>query len=277
MTLERSDDLAACGDVVSYSDRAPSTSSAAEPGEALCAFRIVGQSVISGSSNREYVDAATGRRVNMRNVTYRIAMNTVIGGAFGRALVVSALAVRTFAKRRDFTLLRMGPVERFIAPEPAILGATTAWVLRRKTRWEKPSGVDALASCAGAALTIGGLVLALWSWRSWRAIFFGHGLVEGQELVTSGAYGFIRHPAYAGALLTWLGLAVGSRSLAATFIALGYVTPGYLLYLRAEEKMMTEAYGEEYALYRKAVPMLIPRLPRRSEAAGQKDTDALRP
>jgi protein-S-isoprenylcysteine O-methyltransferase Ste14 len=185
-------------------------------------------------------------------------MNVVIGAPLGRAAVVSALAVRTFAKRRDFLTLKTGLVERLVAPEPVVLGATTAWVLRQ-TRWENPSRVDSAAAAAGAALATCGLGLALWSWRSWRDIFFGHGLVQGQELITTGAYGFVRHPVYAAALLIWAGLSIGGRSFPASLITLGYVIPGYLLYLRSEEEMMTEAFGAEYARYRAAVPMLIPR------------------
>jgi protein-S-isoprenylcysteine O-methyltransferase Ste14 len=39
------------------------------------------------------------------------------------------------------------------------------------------------------------------------------------------------------------------------------VIPAYLLYIRSEERMMLDAFGDQYACYRGEVPMLVPRLP----------------
>jgi protein-S-isoprenylcysteine O-methyltransferase Ste14 len=39
-----------------------------------------------------------------------------------------------------------------------------------------------------------------------------------------------------------------------------YVIPVYLLYIRSEERMMLDTFGDQYARYRGAVPMLVPRL-----------------
>jgi len=37
------------------------------------------------------------------------------------------------------------------------------------------------------------------------------------------------------------------------------VIPIYLLYIRSEEEMMLETFGDAYRGYRNAVPMLVPR------------------
>jgi protein-S-isoprenylcysteine O-methyltransferase Ste14 len=39
-----------------------------------------------------------------------------------------------------------------------------------------------------------------------------------------------------------------------------YVIPIYVLYIRSEETMLVESFGNEYRDYRHAGPMLIPRL-----------------
>jgi len=39
-----------------------------------------------------------------------------------------------------------------------------------------------------------------------------------------------------------------------------YVIPAYLLYIRSEERMMVDTFGDQYARYRGEVPMLLPRL-----------------
>lgn len=196
----------------------------------------------------------------MEEIIVRISMNIVIGGCFGRAAVATALGVRTFANRRRFITLRMGWVERIVTPEPLLLGGVTSWILLREIDWEGASRAEVVAAVVGSALVLAGLALVLWAWLSWRGLFFGHGLVSGQQLVTTGAYGFVRHPAYACAVLMWVGLGLGSLNAIALLSAVVYVIPAYVWYLRSEEEMMVEAFGEEYTRYREAVPMIVPRL-----------------
>lgn len=218
--------------------------------------------------------ASLARRAEraMEEIIFRISMNIVIGGCFGRAAVATALGVRTFANRRRFITLRMGWVERIVTPEPLLLGGVTSWILLREIDWEDASRAEVVAAVVGAALVLGALALVLWAWLSWRGLFFGHGLVSGQQLVTTGAYGFVRHPAYACAVLMWVGLGLGSLNAMALLLAVAYVIPAYVLYLRSEEEMMVEAFGEEYTRYREAVPMIVPRL--RARRAVQPDAEA---
>ena len=202
----------------------------------------------------------------MEDIAFRILMNVVVGGCLGRAAVASALGLRTFARRRRFVTLRMGWVERIVTPEPLLLGAVTLWITLREVEWEGASRGELIAPAVGAAFVFAGLVLVLWAWISWRGLFFGHGLVSGQQLVTRGAYGFVRHPAYACAILMWLGLGLGSLNAIVLVLAVAYVFPAYVLYLRSEEEMMVEAFGDEYTRYREAVPAIVPRLRARRTA-----------
>jgi len=202
----------------------------------------------------------------MDEIVFRISMNIVVGGCLGRAAVASALGLRTFARRRRFLTLRMGWVERITTPEPLVLGGVTLWILLRHTDWEDPSRAEAVAAAVGAVFVLGALALVLWAWLSWRGLFFGHGLVSGQQLITTGAYGFVRHPAYSCAILMWFGLGLGSLNAVAALLAVAYVLPAYVLYVRSEEEMMIEAFGDEYRRYREAVPMMVPRLRTRRAA-----------
>ena len=208
------------------------------------------------------LEDAAGVRVDraMDEIVFRVSMNIVIGGCFGRAAVANALGIRTFANRRRFVTLRMGWAERITTPEPLILGVVTMWILLREIDWEDPSRAEAIAALVGAAMVVTSLGLVLWALLSWRGLFFGHGVLPGQRLVKTGAYAFVRHPAYACAILMWVGLGVGSLNAIAMLLALAYVIPAYVFYLRSEEEMMVEAFGEEYTRYREAVPMLVPRL-----------------
>jgi protein-S-isoprenylcysteine O-methyltransferase Ste14 len=85
-------------------------------------------------------------------------------------------------------------------------------------------------------------------------------LVEGHRLVTAGPYRIVRHPIYTamfGKLLAtnfafghWLGLLV-----AGTLFVIGTT-----IRIRAEEKLLREAFGGEYADYARRVPAFIPLL-----------------
>ena len=80
-----------------------------------------------------------------------------------------------------------------------------------------------------------------------------------ERIVTTGVYSIVRHPQYLGALLAHVGISI---LLSATYSVL--ITPlmVILIYLisRKEEEELTKEFGKEYEIYKKKVPMLIPRL-----------------
>jgi protein-S-isoprenylcysteine O-methyltransferase Ste14 len=77
---------------------------------------------------------------------------------------------------------------------------------------------------------------------------------------STGPYGLVRHPLYVAAFLIWFSLALAFSNLAALVIALVYVIPSYLIYMRAEEEMLLRHLGDAYATYRACVGMLFPRI-----------------
>ena len=83
-------------------------------------------------------------------------------------------------------------------------------------------------------------------------------LREGHRLVTSGIYGTLRHPMYSA---FWL-MALAQALLVPNWVAgpAGLVGFGLLFALRIgpEEKMMEEAFGEEYRAYRSRTWRIIP-------------------
>ncbi|HET6304308.1 MAG TPA: isoprenylcysteine carboxylmethyltransferase family protein [Myxococcota bacterium] len=138
-----------------------------------------------------------------------------------------------------------------------------AWSLHARAPDPSDAGDAVLAAAlVGAVLLLGGWILVLWTFASWPSIFVGHALLHDHRLVTHGAYELVRHPVYLGALLIWIGLAVAFASGWTLAIAVLYVLPAYLLYMRDEEAMLEEAFGEAYRRYRAKVPMLLPRLAR---------------
>jgi len=189
---------------------------------------------------------------------YTQALFIVADVGYMRGAGVILAFVRTFLGRKRFVAFRMGWVEAVCTVEPLILLAVTYHVQSSAVPASAASLGRIGAAILGAALSLGGAGLLVWSFLSWRGLFAGHGVLAGHQLVTRGAYGFVRHPVYLAALLVWLGLAVGYLSGTAFVVTALYVIPIYLLYIRSEEEMMLETFGDAYREYRHAVPMLVP-------------------
>ncbi len=84
---------------------------------------------------------------------------------------------------------------------------------------------------------------------------------ENQQLVIRGAYRWVRHPMYSGSLIfIWLMPAMTLNT------ALFYAALTLYIVIGAhwEERKLLVEYGEAYAAYRQAVPMLIPNFRRKT-------------
>ena len=83
-------------------------------------------------------------------------------------------------------------------------------------------------------------------------------LREQHRLITEGIYRHVRHPMYAALFLYSIGqaLVVPNWVVGPSY----FVTFGILFALRigAEERMMLEAFGDEYAAYRARTKLLVP-------------------
>ncbi len=111
-------------------------------------------------------------------------------------------------------------------------------------------------SVGAAIIFASGLLAAwtLWVFRSWR---FSAELDAKHELSTDGPFRFMRHPIY----LALGGLAVGT----AIWLPDVFTLTGAILNLlagdlraRAEEKLLTESFGEKYRDYMKRVSRFVP-------------------
>ncbi|MCW3975540.1 MAG: isoprenylcysteine carboxylmethyltransferase family protein [Candidatus Bathyarchaeota archaeon] len=82
-------------------------------------------------------------------------------------------------------------------------------------------------------------------------------LIEGHKLKTHGIYKYVRHPSYIGSILFWLGLTLLLNSILGFLVML----PGVILVLIRipfEEKMLINAFGQQYIDYMKRTKKLIP-------------------
>jgi protein-S-isoprenylcysteine O-methyltransferase Ste14 len=88
----------------------------------------------------------------------------------------------------------------------------------------------------------------------WRKIYKAKG-----QLVTTGIYGHVRHPQYLGFLLLTLGMNILWVTIS-TFLLWPILAVLYYRLAKKEDKELEAHFGEEYQNYKRAVPLLIPRI-----------------
>lgn len=88
-------------------------------------------------------------------------------------------------------------------------------------------------------------------------------LLPDHELVTSGPYRLLRHPAYSGDLALWLGAALGTANV--ILLLLWPVSVfGTYLQTRQEDALLASKFGAAYESYAKRTGGLVPSLTLRS-------------
>jgi len=191
---------------------------------------------------------------------YEVGFNLAVGCALARVGGMVVGAGRSLLKRRRFKVVRVGLAEVATAPEPFLLTAAAIVLLVSRKSSESVGTGEAIAALAGGLVALAGLAMTIWTLLSWRQLFVGHAVLDGQELVTEGAYAHVRHPVYLGGLVIWCGLSLCFLSIVAAAVTVLYVIPVYVLYMRSEEAMMLASFGEAYRRYKRRVPMLVPRI-----------------
>lgn len=111
----------------------------------------------------------------------------------------------------------------------------------------------------GLLFIVLGSVLFVWARRTLGRFYSGHvSVIDGQQLVQSGPYRFIRHPAYAGYLLMALGLAVGYSSLGGTAALISLLLPAVIYRIRVEDRLLAEHFGAQFSKYASRTKHLVP-------------------
>jgi protein-S-isoprenylcysteine O-methyltransferase len=112
---------------------------------------------------------------------------------------------------------------------------------------------------SGVAIVLAGTALRAWAIVTLGRYFRREVTIEpGQRLVRRGPYRLLRHPSYAGILLSvaGLGLAFGSWVGAAVALLVGFA--GMLPRIRVEERVLGHAFGAEYADYASSTARVLP-------------------
>jgi len=111
----------------------------------------------------------------------------------------------------------------------------------------------------GLVLLIGGLALRWIAILTLRGAFtVDVAIAHGQRLVRHGPYRWLRHPAYTGNLLAFLGMALVFVDWIAALTLWVPVAAAFLYRVAVEERALRAAFGEEYAEYTRRTRRLVP-------------------
>jgi protein-S-isoprenylcysteine O-methyltransferase Ste14 len=188
----------------------------------------------------------------------QIVFCAVIGCWFGFAAV---FLVRKRPPRKEETKRnRVAGLGIFLQS----LGYFTVWFWSRQWSSFRPIapmpqaveivlGVFTVAAAAGSVWLVLAAVRTLG--KQWA---IAARLVEGHKLITEGPYRWVRNPIYTGmfGMLLATGLAMSQWIVLPPAIALFAV--GTVIRVRSEEKLLREAFGEEFEQYTRRVPAVLP-------------------
>ncbi len=126
-------------------------------------------------------------------------------------------------------------------------------------RWLRMRPLPAAVAPAGLFVQATGLAVRAWSMRALGSSYSRTLRTEGGEqvVVDSGPYHLIRHPGYLGSLLTWIGFALTSRSVAVVALVPGLLGGAYSRRITAEEELLRRDLPR-YATYSEQTKKLIP-------------------
>lgn len=111
----------------------------------------------------------------------------------------------------------------------------------------------------GVAIVLAGTALRAWAIVTLGRYFRREVTIEpGQRLVRRGPYRLLRHPSYAGILLSVAGLGLAFGSWVSAAVALVVVFAGMLPRIRVEERALGHAFGAEYAAYASSTARVLP-------------------
>ena len=146
------------------------------------------------------------------------------------------------------------------------VGYAIVWTVRRPQTTSflpAPPALEVIIALITVALAIASVWLVLSSVRTlgkqWSV---AARLVEGHQLITDGPYRIVRNPIYTGmfGMMIATGFTVSYWWTLPPAIIVFWI--GTVMRVRSEEKLLQEAFGNEFEEYTRQVPALLPELHR---------------
>lgn len=111
----------------------------------------------------------------------------------------------------------------------------------------------------GLAIVLSGIAIRLRAIYSLRKFFTVNiAILNDHELMTAGIYRFIRHPAYLGVIIAFVGMGLAIGNLLSLMAMVLPVMLVFLWRIHIEEKMLISAFPRDYPAYQKKSWRLLP-------------------
>lgn len=173
--------------------------------------------------------------------------------------IIAELGVRYLAGRHKEDAVKTGDRGSFWI---IVLGIFLGIGLAFFFQWAGLGLLPSWMEWPGLALMLVGIAL-----RSWAILNLGRffstrvELASDHQVVDTGPYRFIRHPAYTGSMITLagMGLALGSWLSALLLVVIFVFIYSYRV--RVEEAFLLASLGAEYGAYMEKTGRFLPRLP----------------
>lgn len=140
-----------------------------------------------------------------------------------------------------------------------ILLSVGAGVLLAGSRYGALAGRPAVWESAGVSLVLAGLVIrwaAILSLK--RSFTVDVAVAKDQRVVETGLYRWVRHPSYAGSLLSFAGFGWTLRHWTSLAVIVVPITAAFLYRIHVEEEALRAGLGEAYASYARRTKRLVP-------------------
>jgi protein-S-isoprenylcysteine O-methyltransferase Ste14 len=112
---------------------------------------------------------------------------------------------------------------------------------------------------AGIALMAVGFAIRTWSVASLGRFFRLTVVIQdGHRVVNNGPYRYVRHPAYLGLIVIYVGLGLVASDWISLGIMVVAMTIALSVRISSEERVLVRALGGEYALYMRHTARLVP-------------------
>ncbi|MBN2360593.1 MAG: isoprenylcysteine carboxylmethyltransferase family protein [Deltaproteobacteria bacterium] len=112
---------------------------------------------------------------------------------------------------------------------------------------------------AGGALLVLGSAIRQWAIHTLGTCFTDRArIVEGHRLITSGPYAVVRHPAYSGLALVFLGVPLLLGSVVGLALSVLLLPVALRFRVRVEERQLAEHFGAAWKSYARCTPRFVP-------------------
>ena len=122
-----------------------------------------------------------------------------------------------------------------------------------------PSVIRVYSYWGGLALIVIGVAIRCVAIATLKQYFtVDVAIANDHKVIDHGVYGIVRHPSYAGSLLSFIGLGLAFVNWLSLAVVVVCTTAGLAYRIAVEEEALTAALGDEYRAYAARTKRLIP-------------------